>query len=310
MCSHANMAMALNPYLAEKLHLANDGPNELSEKTDELPLTPPTDLECLAPGFNPKAIQKIVREGILLGSGGVAILLQIANPGVGEGVDRNSNFAYRPVDRLRTTMTYIYTMAYGTPEERRTVIEMVHHAHKPVKGPGYSADDPDLQLWVAATLYACGVDIYEKMLGKLDQTFSEQVYQEYSVMATSLRVPREMWPETRQKFWEYWDEKIATLQVSPHAKNVANDLLYNKMGPLWLRVNLPLIRVLTAEFMPPRMRQEYGLKTSKPRRAIYRVTMGLGRTFYPMLPNSVRQIPLKYYLKDMRKRMAKVADVV
>jgi uncharacterized protein (DUF2236 family) len=133
-------------------------------------------------------------EGILLGSGGVAILLQIANPGVGEGVDRNSNFAYRPVDRLRTTMTYIYTMAYGTPEERRTVIEMVHHAHKPVKGPGYSADDPDLQLWVAATLYACGVDIYEKMLGKLDQTFSEQVYQEYSVMATSLRVPREMSP--------------------------------------------------------------------------------------------------------------------
>lgn len=112
-------------------------------------------------------MQKIVAEGILLAGGGVAILLQVANPGVGAGVNNHSNFAYRPIDRLRTTMSYVYTMAFGTPAEKRTIIGMVHRAHAPVEGKSegveYNANDPELQLWVAATLYAAGVDIYEKV---------------------------------------------------------------------------------------------------------------------------------------------------
>jgi uncharacterized protein (DUF2236 family) len=272
----------------------------------ELSVIPAPDLECLAPGFDPKNIQKIVREGILLATGGVAILLQVANPGVGQGVNENSNFAYRPSDRLRTTMTYVYCMAFGTPHEKATVIEMVHRAHVPVKGPSYTADDPDLQLWVAATLYAAGVDIYEKVFGKLDNATSEAVYKEYSVMATSLRVPPEMWPDNRAAFWEYWDNKIETLEITPHAKKVAYDLLYNKEGPLWLRLGLPFIRLGTAEWLPPRMRQEYGLKTNKFRRGIYKMGMGYARGVYPHLPVFIREYPLRYYMKDMRKRMRKM----
>lgn len=89
------------------------------------------------------------------------------------GVNNHSNFAYRPIDRLRTTMSYVYTMAFGTPAEKRTIIGMVHRAHAPVEGVSdadakvgavqYNANDPELQLWVAATLYAAGVDIYEKV---------------------------------------------------------------------------------------------------------------------------------------------------
>lgn len=230
-------------------------------------------------------------------------------PGVGAGVNENSNFAYRPVDRLRTTMTYVYCMAFGTPQERATIIQMTNQAHVPVKGAGYTADDPDLQLWVAATLYAAGVDIYEKMLGKLDEKTAEEVFQEYSVLAVSLRVPPEMWPKSRAEFWKYWDEKIATLEITPHAKNVAKDLLWNQHGPLWIRVNLPLIRLLTAEWLPPRMRGEFGLKTSKPRRALFRFYMAMGRGVYPLLPLAVRQYPKTYYMKDMRKRMKKMTQV-
>ena len=64
-------------------------------------------------------------------------------------------------------MSYVYTMAFGTPAEKRTIIGMVHRAHAPVEGVSdgvmYNANDPALQLWVAATLYAAGVDIYEKV---------------------------------------------------------------------------------------------------------------------------------------------------
>jgi len=142
--------------------------------------------------------------------------------------------------------------------------------------------------------------MHQLMFGNLDSATDDQVYQEYSVMATSLRVPPEMWPKDRATFWEYWDEKIATLQIGPNAKHVAQDLLYNKAGPLWLRLNLPLVRLITAEQLPPRIREAYGLKAHHRR---YNFVLGLTKGVYRRLPSSVRQYPLRYYLKDMRKRM-------
>lgn len=306
MCSHANIA-SVSTFTAPENSEREATPSleELSEK-ENLSVIPSSDLECLSPDYEPKYLQRILREGILLGTGGVAILLQMANPGVAQGVDQHSNFAYRPSDRLRTTMTYMYCMAFGTPQERRTIIEMVHKAHVPVKGPGYKADDPDLQLWVAATLYTAGVHMHQLMFGTLDAATEEKVYQEYSVMATSLRVPPDMWPQNREAFWKYWDDKVETLEIGPYAKNVANDLLYNKVGPLWLRLNLPVIRLVTAEQLPPRMREEYGLKAHHGR---YGFLLGLTKSVYPHLPSYIRQYPLRYYLKDMRKRMKKMQVV-
>jgi len=201
-------------------------------------------------------------------------------------------------------------MAFGTPDEKKMIVDMVHRAHAPVKGPGYSANDSELQLWVAATLYASGSDIYEKMFGKMDQETAEEVYREYSILAMSLRVPPDMWPANRVAFWEYWDGMIAQLKVSSHATNVAQDLMWNKKGPLWMRANLPLIRLLTAEWLPPAMREAYGLKTSKTRRATYNVLMGTGKVVYPLVPKFIRRAPMKHYMKDMRKRMKNMTPPV
>ncbi|KAK2747699.1 hypothetical protein FQN55_004869 [Onygenales sp. PD_40] len=257
--------------------------------------------------YEPKEVQRIVKEGILLAGGAVAILLQVANPGVGRGVNEHSNFAYRVTDRLRTTMTYIYAVTFGTPEEKAAIISMVHRAHAAVNGPGYDANDPDLQLWVAATLYAAGVDIYEKVFGSFDAKTAEKVYQEYSVLATALRVPPGKWPADRRAFWGYWDEKIETMEITEHAVAVANDLMWPKRAPIWIKANMPLVRIMTAEWLPPRLRDAYGLKTSSTRRKTYKAAMGITRAVYPHLPMFIRQLPRNYYMKDMRKRMKNMA---
>ncbi|PGH18095.1 hypothetical protein AJ79_00723 [Helicocarpus griseus UAMH5409] len=251
----------------------------------------------------PKEAQKIVREGLILAGGAVAILLQVANPGVGAGVHEHSNFAYRPVDRLRTTMTYIYCITFGSPAEKAAIISMVHNAHSTVKGKGYSADDPELQMWVAATLYAAGTDIYEKVFGSFSSAEAERIYQDYSVLATALRVPPEMWPADRRAFWAYWDAMIESFEITNHAKSVAHDLLYSKRVPIWIRAGLLVVRLLTAEWLPSRLREAYGLKTSKIRRTMYAVFMGITRGVYPHLPRFAREYPKHYYMKDMRKRM-------
>ncbi|KAF8865187.1 hypothetical protein BDZ45DRAFT_641428 [Acephala macrosclerotiorum] len=279
----------------------------MDEKTDlSYQYYPDPNLGCFRRDFNPTYVQKILKEGILLAAGGAAILLQMAHPGVAQGVNENSNFAYRPSDRLRTTMIYMYCMAFGTPEERKVIIEMVHRAHENVKGPGYSANDPEAQLWVAATLYVAGSHIYELMFGKQSDADEDKTYREYSVMATALRVPAGMWPETRKAFWAYWDKSIKTFPIGSHAKQVGRNLLYNKVGPFWLRMNLPFLRVITAEWLPPRMREAYGLRVHHKR---YKFTFGIGKVVYPHLPIGIRSYPLRYYLKDMRKKLPKMAEM-
>jgi uncharacterized protein (DUF2236 family) len=242
-------------------------------------------------------------KGIILVGGAVAILLQVAAPGVARGVDEHSNFAYRPVDRLRTTMTYIYCMAFGTREEKQTVIAMVHRAHASVKGPGYSANDPVLQLWVAATLYAVGIDLYQQMFGNMDEETAEALYREYAILAVSLRVRPEMWPVNRKAFWEYWTHQIATLQITEHAESVAQDLLYNQNAPLPVRALLPFVRLTTTELLPPRLQEAFGLKSTRFTRVVNNMIVWFTKALYPHLPISVRTYPMQYYLKDMRRRM-------
>jgi len=280
---------------------------EISEQTQLSTISP--NLIYLPPDSAPTYLQRVLKEGILLATGGVAILLQIANPKIAQAVNENSDFANQPADRLRATMIYMYCVAFGTSEEKRAIIERVHYAHQQVRGPDYTADDPELQLWVAATLYVAGVDIYQKIFGDFDEAAADEVYKEYSVMATSLRVRPGMWPASRQTFREYWDEQIKTLEITSHSKMVAKDLLYNTAAPYWIRVNLPMLRLLTGEWLPARMREPYGLKSSKGRRRIYWISMRIVQRVYPILPLLVREYPLRYYLNDMRHRLKEVGEV-
>ncbi|RJE20819.1 hypothetical protein PHISCL_06838 [Aspergillus sclerotialis] len=255
----------------------------------------------------PQQMRRVVREAILLAGGAVAILLQVADPGVAQGVDNHSNFDYRPMDRLRTTMTYVYCMVFGTREEKKAVISMVHRAHAPVKGEDYSADDPELQLWVASTLYAVGTDIHQRVFGQLSTTTADEIYREYAVLAVSLRVPPEMWPPSRKAFWEYWDSKIETLEITDHARSVAKDLLFNKKLPLYIRATMPLVRLSTIEMLPPRIRAGYGLKSTKTRRRMFGFSLSLTKATYPALPKVLRTYPMRYYMKDMRRRLNDMA---
>ncbi|KAL4955777.1 hypothetical protein BDW69DRAFT_204179 [Aspergillus filifer] len=288
-----------------------------SESTTEKPVpiaipAPPrtqseTDL-IVAALNNPQHIQKVVSEAIILGGGAAAILLQVAHPGVAKGVNYHSSFATRPVDRLRTTMTYVYSMLFGTPAEKKKIIELVHRAHSTVQGPDYKADDPSAQLWVAATLYAVAIDLYEQIFGVMDEDQAEQVYREYVVLGASLRVPPQMWPKNREAFWIYWDEQLASFEICDEAKNVARDLLYNPKLPFYFKMMMPTLRLMTAELLPPRLRDEFGLKSSRGRKRLYKSTMVLTKATYPFVPRAIRTYPVRFNMKDMRKRMAKYGE--
>lgn len=54
-------------------------------------------------------------QGLLSSAGFVAVLLQIAHPGVGKGVGLHSNFNERVVERTQNTAMYVFSTIHGTP---------------------------------------------------------------------------------------------------------------------------------------------------------------------------------------------------
>lgn len=252
-----------------------------------------------------RGLADIGAEGVLLAGAGRAILMQIADPAVGHGVAEHSNFAQRPLDRLRATMTYVYAVVYGTEEQLAAVRWAVNRAHAPVRRAaddstkGYNAFDAQSQLWVVATLYDTAVTVYEKVHGTLDDDTADRIYREYAQIGTALQLPPELWPEDRSAFARYWQESLGNLELDAAALRVARELLYPASGPLLLRLTMPLARLLTAGLLPERLREGFGLPWNAWYRRSFDGTMRLLAVAYPKLPEKVRHWPKNYYLGQL-----------
>ncbi|MGJ3191589.1 oxygenase MpaB family protein [Paenarthrobacter sp. FR1] len=252
-----------------------------------------------------RGLADIGAEGVLLAGAGRAILLQIADPKVGHGVAEHSNFAERPMDRLRATMTYVYAVVYGSEEQLKAVRRAVNRAHAPVRrspdatSAGYSAFDAESQLWVVATLYDTAVTVYEQVHGPLDDETADRIYSEYARIGTALQLPATMWPVDRGAFAAYWDAHVSKLQPDAKALKVAQELLYPAAGPQLLRLAMPLARFLTAGLLPDHLREGFGLDWGPGQARRFDRTMRMVGRVYPRLPQRIRHWPRDYYLGQL-----------
>jgi len=237
-------------------------------------------------------IADVSAEAVLLAGGARAILLQLANPVVARGVARHSDFATRPLDRLHGTLTYLYVIVYGTPDEVARVARRVGDAHRPVRGEGYDARDMDAQLWVAATLYDTARQVHELVFGG---HWDDALLADYAVVATTLGVPLALWPTTKDAFSQYWSS--AALVVGDDARGVAQALLHPSAGPWWLRAAMPTVRMLTAGLLSPELREAYDLPLDERR---FDRWVRVARRVYPRLPAWIRHAPQRRYLRAFR----------
>jgi len=249
-------------------------------------------------------IRDIAAEGLLIGAGGRAILLQLANPAIGHGVANHSSFALHPLDRLNGTLSFVYAIVLGEPDLAALVIGRVNRAHIPVhsdgSSPKYNAFTPELQLWVAATLYESAAHLHGLIYGPLDEDIADEFYREYSRIGTALQMSPELWPSDRTAFRRYWNEQIGLLTTDAATRAVAHELLHSRTAPLWFRAALPLARLMTAGLLPPTVRPLFALSwSSRHQRCFDRVLGGI-RVIYPRLPRKLRQWPKNHYLRSLR----------
>jgi uncharacterized protein (DUF2236 family) len=256
-----------------------------------------------------RGLRDIAGEAILLAGGGRAILMQIAHPAVGRGVAEHSDFASRPLDRLHATMTYVYAVVYGTDTQIAEVRRRVNLAHVPVHdgpsdaGPAYNAFDPDLQLWVAATLYETAVDLYQRIFGPFDDESAERIYREYGVLGTSLQLPAGAWPQDRTAFSDYWNGVLPTLQVTDATRRVAKDLLQPRAVPLWLKAVMPLARLMTVGLLPEQLRAGFGLAMTQRNERRFRRWLRIMAAVFPRLPARIRHSMRDHELDKLRRSL-------
>jgi uncharacterized protein (DUF2236 family) len=233
-------------------------------------------------------LQRVHSEGILLLGGGRALLLQIAHPAVAAGVAEHSSYRRRKLDRLLRTLRSTYTLIFGTPSQVKQASQRINAIHAGVNGAGYRAADPELLLWVYATLVDTTLLIHERFLGRLCPQDAEAYYQEARQLARLMGLPPHMMPLDLASHRRYFTATLDTLVVSPAAKSIAAELLRPLPGleaPMWLA------RQVTAGLLPSRLRADFGLTWNTNREAALQAFAALSRGVLPRLPRRLRAPP-------------------
>lgn len=204
--------------------------------------------------------------------GGTAVLLQVAHPLVAAGVAAHSSYDRDIWRRLVRTLSALYLITYGSKAEADRAAHAVRTAHARVKGrtetqlgvfpagTAYSADDPDLMLWVHATLVhasLCAYQRFEQTLARADQ---ESYYREMALVARLFGTPAGVIPASLADMQDYFAAQIDsdTIRVTGPAREIAAAVLRAPLpGPM--RVLNPAHRLATTALLPSRIRSEYGL---------------------------------------------------
>jgi uncharacterized protein (DUF2236 family) len=231
------------------------------------------------------AIRRIGSESVLMLGGGRALLMQVAHPVVARAVHEHSHYATEPWRRLARTMTSLYTIVLGSPEEAQRAGDVTRAVHARVPG----ADDPDAQLWVHATLVDTGLTMYEAFVGRLRERDRGAFYDEMKLVAEVFGVPRSILPPHYGAFVDYERKMLARLRVGDDARAVARTVLAPPL-PSGLRPFLPALQLVTVGLLPERLRCQYGLRWTLAHRVALALQKQSVRTLLPATPSLLREL--------------------
>ena len=254
--------------------------------------------------FGPESITwRVNREGVLLLGGGAALILQVAHPLVGAGVAEHSNYREDPWGRLYRTLDLTTTVVFGSTAEAREGSERLRNVHKRVHGvtkedggkypagTEYSANDPELGMWVHATLVATSMRVYSAYVANLSHADKLRYYEEQKRLGEAFGVPIEQQPQTLADFHEYFDHMVdEELAVTSALLDVVDATMRPPL-PFIARPLVEAINLATASLLPPRLRNELDLGWGVNRRRLVSASRALIRRTLPVLPRLFREFP-------------------
>jgi len=253
--------------------------------------------------FDPRGVMwRVSREPVLLVAGMRALLMQVAHPKVAQGVADHSAYRTDPLGRGVRTFTAVYAIVFGTREEAVAAAMRVRGIHARVRGrvraaalpdgvdSHYTAEDPQLLFWVAATLLDSAVIAYERFVARLSPDDKERLYSESKRFGQMFGVPLAMYPPTWPDFREWMNETLtgSALTVTPAARDICRSLL----NGTWLtRLAAPVNYVTAAMLLPPSLASDYGLRRGAAVRVAYGLLAMIVTALVHAVPRRWRGVP-------------------
>lgn len=241
--------------------------------------------------------------GLLFGP--AAVLLQIAHPRVAQGVADHSDFREDALGRLRRTLSTVNRIAFGTvaeAEEMRARLSAVHGGVKGeisegMAGPSrYSAFEPELLMWVLATLIDASIKGYEFVWEPLSMERRERFYRDFRRFGTFFGLGEEEGPQNYGEFVEYYEEMLSgeLLGSHPLCAEVAAAVV-RPQKPWRDRMLGKVVDFLPIETVPEVIRERLGLEST----GWSRFRMGMLKR---VAPGAFRVLPkrLTYYPESYR----------
>jgi uncharacterized protein (DUF2236 family) len=237
---------------------------------------------------------------LLLGAGPRALLMQLAHPAVAAGVADHSDFRRDPWARLQGTLRSYLRIVYGTVTAARAEIRRLNDLHRTITGPTYRARDPELSLWVHATLVDSTIVVADRWLAPLTRSRRARYYEETRPIGRAFGIPEGLLPSDLDAFDAYVHAQLGAggpVHVSPIARELADAVLHPPLGPvipflagvpsrayawtLWPAVGL----------LPPTVRGEYRLRWGPFERIMSGWLVRTWMAWRPLLPVAFRQMP-------------------
>jgi uncharacterized protein (DUF2236 family) len=251
--------------------------------------------------FGPDTVTwKVNREAVLLAGGGRALLLQVAHPSVAAGVVQHSTYDADPWGRLYRTLDLVTRITFGSTETSARAAAQLRRAHGLVKGDRpdgvpYRAWDPDLLLWVWATLVDSAIVVYTRYVAPLAAADLAAYYAEQQRFAVLCGVPEGRWPPTWPRFTRWFDEWLrdectVTDDSRAIARSIVDPRLPRPLKPA-ARPAIELLNLATVGLTPPVLRERYGLTWGPRREAMLNASAGAVRRVLPLLPSLLREFP-------------------
>ena len=256
--------------------------------------------------FGPDSmLRRVISETLVGLSAPQVLLLQAAHPLAWAGFFAHTGALDAPYERLGRTTLIMNTVAFGTREHADRATRRVRAMHTRVRGElerpagrypagtPYSATDPELLLWILATLAATAAQTYQEWVAPLDADELERLWQDYRVVGRLFGLDPADAPATHADFRAYWGGMLAgdALHVLPEARELAIGIVLHPPAPLVLRPALELVRQITVGSLPPEVREQYGLRWDPARGAALAASRAYVRAVVrPLLPGPLRRI--------------------
>ena len=237
--------------------------------------------------------RRVNRENVLLLGGGRALLMQLAHPKVARGVDEHSDFRKNPIRRLRRTIRMTMAIVFGDRETALGAARAVNQVHARVRGEDYHALDPDLLLWVHATLADTALVTYETFVKPLLPEEREEFYQDFKLMSVLLGIPRDYFPARLRDFETYLAEMMSAgpVRVGSRARDLAAQILRPRIRLVPSPFMVPL-EIVTTGLLPPALRDQYGLAWGPFQQRAYRLAVRTLPGIIALTPPRIRVWPL------------------